>query len=444
MGGLLIRQDSLRYYPEGDSVGHVIGYTGKMNRKEYKENYHKGWLINDSIGRSGVEKTFNEALMGTPGGQQIEVDARGHQLRTLGEKAPILGDDLFLTIDIDLQKKILGLLYEDKPTVVCIVDINTQEILSYISLPSYDPNIFLDGKRSEERVELLTDKTRPLVDRVNNVAYSPGSVFKLLVAIAALHEGKVTEDKRFMCRGSYQINSKSRAFKCWYEKGHGSLNLVQAIEQSCNVYFYRLGLEVGNQTIAKYAKEVGLGTLIESGLPYGRRGLVPDASWKKRVFGERWYAGETMNYAIGQGFIQVTPLQVAKMISIIASEGQAANPRVVQKQTLSKKPTLKKEYLQRVKYYMLRAIESTVGTGRAARPSFLKTAGKTGTAQTSGGEPHSWFAGFFPYHNPEIALVVFVENGGPGGGIAAEYASEIADTWLIHRNQTNRLMPQEI
>ena len=246
-GGIIIDKGSLRYYPEADLASHIIGYIGKINRKEYEENKHRGWLFHDSIGRIGIERTFNDRLMGVPGGQQVEVDARGQKLRILSEKEPIIGEDIHLTLDAGFQDRVLELIDENQNVAVCVIDVTNGDILSLISTPTFDPNVFINPNKSHQRTEILTDKRHPTINRSISLLYSPGSIFKVLVALAALEEGLIDHNTSYYCDGEYQMNARSRPFRCWKEEGHGDVNLEKGIEQSCNIYFYRAGLRLGNE-----------------------------------------------------------------------------------------------------------------------------------------------------------------------------------------------------
>lgn len=435
VGGILLEEDSLRSYPLGEVACHVVGYIGKINQDEYQAHKHQGWLINDYVGRLGIEKTCNDELMGKPGGRQFEVNARGERLRVLSEKDPVIGKDIYITLDSELQSRITGMVDRAQTVSVCVMDVHNGEIVALVSTPLFDPNYFLAQDKGEERMAALQDSRQLFVNRPISFAYAPGSIFKVLVGIAGLQEGVITPDTTYKCEGSYQINEKSRPFKCWNPYGHGDIALPKAIERSCNVYFYRLGLALGNARIARYARMFGFGQSVELGLPYSRAGLVPDALWKRAKLHERWYPGETINYSIGQGFLEVTPLQVAKMIGAIANGGTLFEPHIIQESDVSgvKLPIDPKNFAI-MRGAMLRAIESEYGTAHAAQPKYFKMAGKTGTAQNRG-EPHSWYAGFFPYDQPEIALVVMAEHAGVGGGVAARYAGQIADEWMKLKNE---------
>jgi len=435
VGGLLITEDSLRYYPESYDACHVVGYIGKINQKEYAKHKHEGWLINDYIGRLGVERTCNEQLMGTRGGRQIEVNAKGQKLRILSERDPELGRNIHLTLDVKLQARLLQLLDKQHNVSVCVMDIHSGEIISLISTPLFDPNVFLDPSRVPERMDALRHSRFPLINRPISLTYSPGSIFKLLIGVAALEEHIITPNDSINCSGVFRLNERSREFKCWNPYGHKDIQLFNAIARSCNIYFYRVGLRLGNAKIAKYARMFGFGERVHLGLPFSKAGLVPDAVWKRTKMKERWYPGETINYAIGQGFLEVTPLQVGKMISIIANDGKVLEPHIVKGVTYPVKSVpIQSKNFAIIRGAMLRAIDSEYGTGHLAQPKYFKAAGKTGTAQTFG-EPHSWYAGYFPYNDPKIALVVLVEHGGVGGIVAATYAGKMADEWLAYTDE---------
>lgn len=429
VGGITITQDSLRFYPEGEMVCHVVGYIGKINEKEYEENKHRGWLINDYVGRLGVEKAYDERIRGKPGGRQIEVDAHGRELRTLSKKEPVLGEDIHLTIDADLQRRIVELIDQKYSIAICVVDVHTGAILALVSTPLFDPNMFLDPSRRDELAGALHDQRHPFVNRTISLTYPPGSVFKVLIGLAGLEEGVINSGTIFHCSGVFKLNDRARPFHCWNPYGHGDISLREAIAQSCNIYFCQLGLKLGNARIARYARLFGFGKPIDLGLPYSKPGLVPDALWKKDTLQERWYPGETISYAIGQGFLAVTPLQIAKLMAIIANNGRIVEPHINADETIpdGHVPIARKNFAI-MRGCMLEAINSEHGTGHLAQPKYFKMAGKTGTAQTNG-EPHSWYAGFFPYNDPQIALVVMAEHAGPGGIVAAGYAGKIADTW---------------
>lgn len=427
-GGLLIEVSGRRYYPWGEVAAHILGYLGKISPKEYAVKKFMGYLINDYVGRMGVEYLFDEVLRGVHGGKQIEVDARGREVRELAYRPPFAGTDLQLTIDIDLQAKIHEAVGEDAASV-CMLDVRTGEILALVSTPSFDPNAFVTPSRSAERVSLLRNKALPFLNRAISSRYPPGSVFKLVTALTALELGKITPQSSIECSGAYQLTPETRSFHCWAKYGHGDVNLVKALQQSCNVYFYKIGRMVGADAIARFSKKIALGDPVNMELSGAARGLIPSTRWKKEELGEQWYQGETLHYAIGQGYLAVTPIQVLRLIAIIANDGVIIEPTIIKGvRHVPRKVGIAKRDLQAVKQGMFSAVETKYGTANNARVAFFKMAGKTGTAQNAG-DPHSWFAGFFPYDSPRVALVVFVEHGGTGGGKAASLANKAATFW---------------
>jgi penicillin-binding protein 2 len=435
VGGIVITQDSLRYYPEGETTCHAVGYIGKITPEEYAAHKHQGWLMNEYVGRLGIEKTFNDVLMGKTGGRQIEVNARGQKISVLSEKDALIGQDVRLTIDKEFQSRIIEIFGDEFNLAACIMDIQSGEIIAMVSTPLFDPNIFVDPNKSDERVVALQDERRPFVNRPISLPYAPGSIFKVLIAVAALQEKVINSGTPFYCSGSFRLNNRSRPFKCWKETGHGTMRLQDAIAQSCNSYFYQVGLKLGNERIAKYARMFGFGQAVDLGLPYSKPGLVPDALWKSTILHERWYPGETVNYAIGQGYLEVTPLQVVRMVAAIGNGGTLVEPHIVKDMSSSgSRVQIEAKNLAIVRGAMLLATESDKGTAHLARPMFFKMGGKTGTAQTVG-EPHAWCTGFFPYNDPQIAVVVLAEHAGAGGIVAAGYAGQIADEWLALKEE---------
>lgn len=426
--GLSVEITGKRYYPQGSVAAHVIGYLGKISRDEYDIRKHMGYLMDDYVGRSGIEYLFEEVLRGVHGGKQVEVDARGREKREIAHKPPFPGDDITLTLDIELQKKIQDAVGDDVASV-CLMDVKTGEILTLLSTPTFDPNAFVTPSRSGERLELFKDKGLPFLNRAISSRYPPGSVFKIVTALAGLESGKITPNTTFTCTGAYKINEKSRAFHCWSRYGHGDVNLAKALERSCNVYFYKLGKLLGVDIISDFCKKIRLGEPVNIELRGEASGIIPSREWKKDRFNEKWYQGETLIYAIGQGYLSITPLQVMRLIAIIANDGKIVEPTIIQgvkhdEQELG----INKYHVQAVKKGMLRAVQMRYGTAHMAQLDFMKIAAKTGTAQNSG-EPHSWFAGFFPFYNPRIAIAVVVEHGGHGGGKAAAIAKEAASSW---------------
>ncbi len=431
--GVSIRVSGLRFYPYGETASHVIGYIGKINPDEYRQFDRIRYGMQSLLGRAGIEKIYDDRLRGWRGGRQIEVNARGQLIRILSERLPETGEDLTVTLDLDFQQKIMEFI-KDKHASVAVMDLKTEGLLALASSPAYDPNVFVSPAQGAERLQLLRDRESPMLDRGIGSAYPPGSVFKLVTALAGLETGKITQNTSFHCPGYFRIKPGSRPFKCWRQGGHGTLNLYQAVERSCNVYFYNVGHRLTPDRIAQTARELGLGERMELEVTNIAPGLVPDSAWKKAKYKEKWYEGETLSYAIGQSFLLTSPVQILRLVSIIAKEGEKTEPQLIIEKTNAKKDNkleiaIKKSHLQIIKKSMLNVVESDYGTGQLARVDFDKIAAKTGTAQVPPKTAHSWIAGFFPYDNPEIAFVVFVEHGGSGGVTAAKVAKQMLYLW---------------
>lgn len=430
--GVAIRVEGIRYYPYGEIASHVIGYIGTINRVEYDVLDHDRFGVNSKIGRAGIEKAFDDFLRGWRGGQQIEVDARGQMVQVLSDRKPEPGSDITLTLDLEFQKKIMAMI-EGKHASIAVLDLETEGLLAMASAPAYDPNIFVSPATSEQRLQVLKDASSPMLDRGINAAYPPGSVFKLVTALAALDLGKITPETRFYCKGSFQLSPKAKVARCWLHEGHGSLNLYEALERSCNVYFWNLAKRLTPDEIAHYAHELGLGEPLKLEISRMAPGLIPDSSWKKARFKQPWYQGETLNMAIGQGYMLVTPFEILRLTSIIAKNGRVVEPHLVVRdpRMMHEAPhvAIQEHNLNAIRRAMLQVVESDYGTGQLARVDFDKLAGKTGTAQAPPEKAHSWMTGFFPYKDPKIAFVVFVEHGGSGGITSARLVKQMLEAW---------------
>jgi penicillin-binding protein 2 len=430
--GVSVRVEGIRYYPYGETASHVIGYIGTVNRFESDTMDRDRFGANSKIGRAGIEKAFDDSLRGWRGGQQIEVDARGQMVRILSDRKPESGMDITLTLDLEFQKKIMELL-KGLHASIAVIDLETDGLLAMASAPAYDPNIFVSPASSEQRLHVLKDENSPMLDRGISAAYPPGSIFKLVTALAALDLRKITPQTRFRCTGSFQLGPKAKPARCWLHEGHGNINLYEALERSCNVYFYNLAKRLTPDEIAHYAHELGLGEPLKLEISRIAPGLIPDSAWKKERFNQPWYQGETMNMAIGQGYMLVTPFEILRLTSIIAKNGKVVEPHlVVQDRTLmleAPRVAIQEENLEVIKRAMLQVVESDYGTGQLARVDFNKLAGKTGTAQAPPLKAHSWMTGFFPYKDPKLAFVVFVEHGGSGGITSARLVKQMLEIW---------------
>jgi len=430
--GVTIRTEGVRFYPYGETASHVIGYIGTINQKEYEGLDHDRFGVNSKMGRAGIERAFDDLLRGWRGGEQIEVDASGQKVQVLSDRKPEPGKDIKLTLDLEFQKRIMEMI-KGLHASIAVLDLDTDGLLAMASSPAYDPNIFVSPASSEQRLQVLKDTNSPMLDRGINAAYPPGSIFKLVTALAALDLGRITPETRFNCTGSFQLGPKSKPAHCWLHEGHGSLNLYEALERSCNVYFFNVAKRLTPDEIAHYAHVLGLGEPLKIEISRVAPGLIPDSAWKKERFNQPWFQGETLNMAIGQGYMLVTPFEILRLTSIIAKNGMVVEPHLVE-QDRSLMPevprvAIQEQNLETIKRAMLQVVESDFGTGQLARVDFDKLAGKTGTAQAPPLKAHSWMTGFFPYKKPKLAFVVFVEHGGSGGITSARIVKQMLETW---------------
>ncbi|MFA6170343.1 MAG: penicillin-binding protein 2 [Candidatus Margulisiibacteriota bacterium] len=429
----------VRLYPFGAAASHLLGYVGEIEGDELKRLKAEGYRLGDTIGKDGLEKIYDKLIRGTDGGKKIEVDVRGNPIRVLGSVDPVAGANVYTTIDIDLQQ-VADVALGGKNGAVVILDPRSGEILALVSHPNYDPNIFVKQLDSEEWSK-LGKKTHPFMNRALAI-YPPGSIFKAIVLTAAL-ERKITKpNESFFCPGYYRINN--RIARCWKETGHGRITAEDGLVNSCDIVFYELGRRLGPDLIAEYARKYGLGERTGIDLPSEKKGLVPDSGWKKRIYGESWYDGDSINYGIGQGFLQVTPVQMAKVYGSIAT-GRERQPYIVAEIRKKDGAVL---FQQRPReagivpgtvdtLNVVRAALRQVvfrATGRAASVPGIPAAGKTGTAQTPG-LPHAWFLCYAPYDEPEIVIAAFVEHGEHGDRSSAMVARDILKWYKENRLQ---------
>ena len=440
VSGIVIQTRSKRNYLYNQIGSHVFGYLGEITEEELEGLKDYGYRMRDLIGRDGIEKYYDSSLRGVDGGTQIEVDSRGHQTRVLGLKEPSAGKDLYLTIDAQFQSFCDKLLGENNGAII-VIDPNDGAVLALVSHPEFDPNIFIKPDTTSQRANLLTDNAgRPLSNRAISGLYPPGSVFKVVTASSALNTKRITPSTRFFCPGSYRLGKAK--FDCWKEGGHGSQNITGGLMNSCNVFFYNTGRAVGPDLIEAFAKLFGFGRLTGIDLPDEVKGIVPGRVWKRIHKNDNWYEGETLNYAIGQGYLLVTPIQVLDMMAVMANSGSLVKPYLVKRtrpndrsvgrvgnsDISAAKPRsigLKESTIREVRKGLFEVVNNENGTGKRAKIEGAVVAGKTGTAQNPQGKTHAWFAGFAPYEGARICVVVFLEHGGKGGLGAAELAHGI-------------------
>jgi penicillin-binding protein 2 len=448
ISNIFISTEFKRRYVEKENFAHVIGYIGELNYSEYLTLKSKGYNYNDLIGKAGIERSYEEYLRGRHGALLMEVDAKGVPTKIIKNIIPTPGENIYLTIDKDLQATARNALAAlGKNGAVVGIDPRNGAIRILVSYKDFDPNIFISSSK-EERKKILQDKNLPLFNRAIQGIYPPGSTFKILTSIAALNENKVSYDTKYFCPGGFKFGEK--IFKCWEKKGHGNIDFFNAIRLSCNVFFINLGLRVGIDNIEKYGRMFNFDDTTGVDLPSEVRNILPSKRWKKEKFKIDWYEGDTASVSIGQGYVSVTPIQMALFASVVANKGTIYQPYVVEKIISNKGDILyqhtpvKKGYIKLndgVWEFIHKAMMEVVnsGTGSAAYIPNFKIAGKTGTAQNPHGIDHAWFICFGPIkenETPELALAIVVEHGGKGGSVAAPIAREIFTAFINKTTQT--------
>jgi penicillin-binding protein 2 len=454
--GIEVNVKPRRHYLYRQSAAHMLGYLGEISSRELNSGKYPGLRSGDLIGKLGVERSFDAYLRGKDGGRQVEVNAAGQIVRILKTVHSYAGHNVYLTLDLDVQLKAEELLKGVTGAAVA-VEPSTGEVLALASSPSFDQNEIVGGMSHEQWQAFVSDPSKPLTNRAVQGEYPPASTYKILTASAGLEEGVIDENTEFFCPGYYKFGR--REYRCWKKGGHGTVNVIQAIAQSCDVYFYQVGLALGVDRLAWYAKAFGFAATTGIDLPHEARGLIPTAAWKKRRTGIEWQAGETLSLAIGQGFNLVTPLQMAVMTAAIANGGtryrteilkriETAQGKVVAQpeSAITGKLPISSKTLQLVKQGLWEVVNTDKGTAKGARIFNLQVSGKTGTAQVVGrkeGEEkdeadiadhlkaHAWFVAYAPSDDPQIAVAVIVEHGEHGSSAAAPIAREMIKAYLL-------------
>jgi penicillin-binding protein 2 len=441
-----IGMEPSRTCPLADRAAHVLGYISEISEAELNAETSGVYDIGDYIGRSGIEAQYEPFLKGVKGLQTVIKNNVEKIQRISAEVKPETGDTIVLTLDLQLQEYIEELLGSENGAVG-VLDLKTGGILALVNKPAFDPEIFSMEMTREEWLAISNDPQKPLQDKFLQGIYSPGSVFKIVMALAGLQEKIIHPGNTVFCSGSQVFYD--RIFHCGKPSGHGTMNLFSALQNSCNIYFYNLGKKMDIDTIARYARMLGLGVPSGIDLPNENAGLVPDNAWKMGVFQQRWFPGETISVAIGHGSLNVTPVQMLKLIATVALRGRMPKLHVLQR--IEKREKIIREFAPEfvrvpiaeenfdlVIEGLFRVVNNG-GTGRAARIVGLDICGKTGTSQILAKEnprykvltrekkfmPHSWFVSFAPRKDPRLAMVVLVENGGDAGAIAAPMAAQI-------------------
>ncbi len=458
-----------RNYPLGSVAGHLLGYVGRIDKRDLKRIDNEEYKGSTHIGKTGIEKYYEKRLHGKAGYELTEVDAHGKPQVKLDDKAPIAGEDLYLSIDLELQIKAEELLREHNGAMVAI-DPRNGEVLAMVSMPAYDPNLFVNGISYANYNALRDNPDRPLYNRAMQGSYPPGSTIKPMAALVGLSAGVTTPGRSIYAKGFFQIPGNKHRFRCWKKAGHGHISLNRAIYQSCDVYFYDLAFRMGIKRYAKGMRKFGFGLKTGIDLPSERSALMPTPEWKRKRFDQFWYPGDTVNSAIGQGYFTATPLQLAHATATLSTHGCKVRPHILRATRVSRNlpeklvtpeqlPSIgvtKLRYWDDVIRGMVNVVHGAHGTGRrSGAGAKYRFAGKTGTAQVFGIaqnktydasklkkklHDHSLFVAFAPVKNPRIALAIIAENAGGGSKVAAPLARQLLDTYLLTDKQKEEIL----
>ena len=466
--GVLIDVRPLRSYPYGEMAAHLFGYLGEITEGELREEESEGNRPGDFVGKGGLEKSLETWLRGETGERLVEVNVKGKELRFLKTRDPVPGNKVFLTIDRDLQRA-AEMAFGENAGAAVVLDVQTGEVLAMVSRPSFDPAIFARGITGKEWIDLLQNPRHPLQDKVIKGQYPPGSTFKIVTALAALQSGAATASTTVDCTGSMSLGN--REFRCWKKGGHGKTDLRKALKESCDVWFYRVALDLGIDRLAEMARNFGMGSPLGFPLEWEKGGLIPTRQWKKKRFGAGWYDGETVIAAIGQGYVLATPLQLATMTAAVANGGTVFKPQVVKRiedlsgkvirepspQVVNRIPLNEKD-LKTVQRGLEAVVNEPGGTAWSHRLATVRMAGKTGTAQVVKLKEdryevdkeeieyrfrdHALFVAYAPAEDPRIAISVVVEHGGSGSRTAAPVARAIAAAYFGTESGTGGQEPE--
>jgi penicillin-binding protein 2 len=465
LGGIHLKVEPLRNYLYGELAAHTLGYLGEINKDKLNKG-EAGYRMGDIVGKEGIEFLFEQDMQGKKGYKEVEVDVSGRELAVLRKSPPQSGNHVQLTLDLRIQKVVEQLMTGTEETPIngsaVVMKVQTGEILAMTSKPSFDPNLFAAGISVREWRKLLFNDQHPLQNKAIDGQYPPGSVYKIIAAYAALEEEAVTPEETVFCPGYFRLGR--RLYRCWRRGGHGDVDLHTALAQSCDVYFYTVGHKLGIDTLARYAKMLGMGSLTQINLLGEKPGLVPTKEWKLRARGEEWLAGETISASIGQGFNLATPIQQARLIATVANGGILLKPYLVRKikdkggevvrevfPSIENRLVSRPDTLSIIQKGLFAVVNEKRGTGWRARMKQITVAGKTGTAQVVKIKrnvkdeeeeeipykyrDHAWFVGYAPFENPEIAVAVIVEHGGHGGSAAAPIVRQIIEAYNKHYPQ---------
>ncbi len=456
--GVEVTAELVRYYPHSDLTAHALGFVGRINREELNRIDPVNYAGTNYIGKSGIERFYEEVLHGRVGYQHVETNARGRILRVLERENPVPGADLELHLDLRLQRKAHELL-EGRRGAIVAIEPATGGILALASVPGFDTNKFVTGISVADYRALSESIDKPLFNRALRGQYPPGSTIKPMMAVAALDSGVTTRDRKIWDPGYYQLREGGRRYRDWKRSGHGWVDLKDSVAQSCDVYFYDVAVEMGVDTMHKYLSAFGFGEDATLDVSGALSGLLPSDDWKRAMRDERWYPGDSVNMGIGQGFFLATPLQLATATALVANRGEWVEPRLLKdirgersaeeflpEETHNPLVLKDPENWEYVVDTMEEVMHGAKGTARrTGRGANYRMAGKTGTAQVfSLGQDeeydaeevrerlrdHALFIGFAPADDPKIAVAIIVENGGGGSSVAAPVARGLFDAWL--------------
>lgn len=453
LAGTLLEPEPQRNYLYGPLAAHLLGYVGEISFAQLQNPENSDILAGTSVGQSGIEKTYDPYIRGEVGHKIIEVDAVGHEMKVLRVQEPASGNDLYLTIDLNVQKAAEEALGKEAGTIVAINPRNG-EILAMTSHPAFDPNQLSQSLSPADWEVLSSDPGHLLTNRATQGQYPPGSTFKLVVSTAALETKEISPEEQINCTGGLYFGR--RMYRDWKRGGHGPIDMHSAIVQSCDVYFYEVGRRVGIDRLADYAFRYGLGQPTGIELTSEKSGLIPTSQWKRHAKGEVWYPGETLSASIGQGFVTVTPIQLADLIGTVAMSGVRYQPHLIK--AIRDRATgrlfefppvqvgrvnVSEETYKIIRKALAGVVSEPHGTGAVAQSKIVSIAGKTGTAQVVEMRPgvqtkslprelqdHAWFIAYAPVEDPQIAVAVLIEHGGHGGETAAPPARRVIEEYL--------------
>ena len=455
---LQVQTYSKRRYLYDTIASHSIGYVKKISEKEYEKLKDEGYSPRDIIGKDGLERTYDKELQGEDGYEYIEVNAFNRvQRRVAEEKVPVPGKNLYMTLDMELQQYMEEQFKEDKRVGAFIaMDPKTGELITMVSYPTYSLNMFSSQILNEDWQKIINDPGRPLTNKTIAGEYPPGSVFKVVSAISFLENGIDPKEKYLDRNGYYEIG-KWR-WRAWKAGGHGYVDMKKSIVESANPYYYRLADQIGHKPIVETAHIFGLGEKTGIDIPGEKKGILPDVDWKKKVIGSGWYKGDTILLSIGQGYLTVTPLQIAVLYAAIANKGYTYSPHLAKslvdfsgqkvEEILGKKHEIKnfpKKYYDILNDALIATVAQNNGTTKILRRKDITVAAKSGSAQNAHSKTtHAWVAGYFPAEDPEIVFTVVLEGAGGGGAMGGAMAKKFIDKYMEIKNRESGIdIPQE-